>query len=73
MALLSCFTYLTTHPCLGNIDSGLVRSTFVGFSRKKGKVFGSWSILQFFDVRIIDTEAKLVELFLHVFYNLEIG
>lgn len=56
---LSCFTLLLSltdlpdHSSLGNIDLGLIRSTFVSLPAEKRKVLAAGGVLKFFDVGIV--------------------
>ena len=56
---LSCFTlllrlaHLPDHTSLGNIDLGLVGSTFVSLPTKEREILAARSVLKFFDVGIV--------------------
>jgi hypothetical protein len=67
---LRSFTNFTAHTSFGDIDTGLVGSSLVGFPAEKGEVFRAWSILQFLHVGIVDAQTKLVQLLLHILDDL---
>lgn len=46
-------TNLTNHSRICNIDFGLIRRTFVGFSAEEFEVLAAGGILEFFDVCIV--------------------
>lgn len=47
------FTNLTNHSRICNIDFGLIRGPFVGFSAEEFEVLAAGGILEFFDVCIV--------------------
>jgi hypothetical protein len=56
---------------MGNVDLSLTLSALVCFSGERLEVLGLSHVLEFFDVGVVDTEAKLIELLLDAFDDLK--
>jgi hypothetical protein len=54
LTLPSRFSNFASHTSFCHIDSGLVGGSFVGFARQKREVLRARSILELFDVGIVD-------------------